>query len=191
MKRHFKHYLKKLQNNLFDTLKGVDGEYLQHLATRLTETNNNVYFTGVGKNGILAESITATFASIGIKSFFIDPTHAIHGDLGKIKHNDIIIAISKSGTTQELVTFIKKISHLRCYKVLFTFGPESPLFNKTITLEKVAELDHHNVIPTTSMIAFNMLLYIIVAYIVKINNFTLDNFLLNHPGGYIGEHGNK
>lgn len=191
MSNNFKEYLKTLHINLFDAFNGVNHDNLEKLIEHLIKTQNNVYFTGVGKNGLLAENISATFASIGIKSFFIDPIHAIHGDLGKIKHNDTIIAISKSGTTQELISFIEKIDHLNCYKVLFTFGDNSNLFDTTIKLQKIPELDYHNVIPTSSMIAFNILLYIIVAYIVERTNFTLDNFLLNHPGGYIGKYGNK
>jgi len=184
-------YICFFEKTLVDVSNKINYKQLEKLANTLVTSTGNIYFSGVGKNGMLAENISATFASIGLKSFFIDPTHAFHGDLGKIKDGDIIIGISKSGTTEELLNFIKQLKFKNVYKILITFGQINEHFDETIQIERVPELDKNNIIPTTSIIIFNIVLYSVVAYIVDIKDIDTKDFIKNHPGGYIGKYGNK
>ncbi|MCK9343757.1 MAG: SIS domain-containing protein, partial [Massilibacteroides sp.] len=112
--------------------------------------------TGVGKSGHIAAKIAATLASTGTPSFYINPLDAYHGDLGMIDSNDIIIAISNSGNTDELVRIIPQLLQKKIILITMTSNPQSLLskystFNLNVTVEK--ESDPLNLVPTTSTTA--------------------------------------
>jgi arabinose-5-phosphate isomerase len=80
----------------------------------IMKCKGKILFTGIGKNGHVAAKATSTISSIGVPCFFIDAVDSVHGDMGVIDENDLLIAVSKSGNTDELVNFLHHVSHKNC-----------------------------------------------------------------------------
>jgi len=146
--------------------------------------------TGVGKSGHIAAKIAATLASTGTPSFYINPLDAYHGDLGMIDSNDIIIAISNSGNTDELVRIIPQLLQKKIILITMTSNPQSLLskystFNLNVTVEK--ESDPLNLVPTTSTTAALAMGDAIACALIVARQFKAEDFALNHPGGSLGK----
>ena len=77
------------------------------------ESKGKIFFTGVGKNGHVAAKAASTFSSIGLPCFYINPVDSVHGDMGVINQDDIIVAISKGGNTEELIHFLHHVKHTK------------------------------------------------------------------------------
>ena len=92
------------------SLLNIDEQKIIHLTNIICECSRNVFFTGIGKNGHVMEKASSTFNSMGIETYFINPVDAVHGDMGKINKDDLIIALSKSGNTDELINFLNHVS---------------------------------------------------------------------------------
>ena len=149
-----------------------------------------IFFTGVGKNGHVAAKAASTFSSIGVPCFYINPVDSVHGDMGVIDHNDLLIAISKSGNTEELINFLHNVSHKRCpiVSIHSNSGNKSLHYsNLDINLNVEAEADHLNIVPTCSIAVFTVFLQSIACEISSRKELTLSQFIQNHPGGSIGK----
>ncbi|MER3329888.1 MAG: KpsF/GutQ family sugar-phosphate isomerase, partial [Candidatus Kapaibacterium sp.] len=148
-----------------------------------------VIISGVGKSGIIAQKIAATFSSVGIPSMFLHPVEALHGDLGIVNEGDVSILISKSGTTDELILlfpYLKKRTNI----ISITTNKDSYLANNSdlhlfIPLEK--EACPIELAPTTSTTLTMALGDAIAASIMKLNDFKESDFALNHPLGQLGK----
>jgi arabinose-5-phosphate isomerase len=153
--------------------------------------NNNILLCGVGKSHNIAKHTSDMLKSIGYSSHILDPLNLLHGDFGIIKNTDIIILYSKSGNTKELIDicqYIKKINNniigIFCnkYASLIEFCSES------LILPNFNELDNNfNLIPTTSISYFIKFNNLLISYIVKKENLTLEEYGKNHPAGTIGK----
>ena len=112
-----------------------------------------VIFAGIGKSGLIARKISATFSSVGIPSFFCDPAQALHGDMGQIEKKDILIIFSYSGNTAELTNMLRYANRYRIKIIGVASDPESILLKASdikLTLPKVVEADVTGMVPTTS-----------------------------------------
>lgn len=148
---------------------------------------DHIYFTGIGKNQPIAEKTANMLRSIGFTAHYFDITNALHGDIGVLRHNDVLVGISKSGKTAELVQafrYIKANNICKTLTVSLEQGSSIPSTNH-LTLPAVTELDDFNKIPTTSNLAFQMFFDVLAMFLSP--QLTLKQFLKNHPGGEIGK----
>ena len=150
-----------------------------------------IYFCGVGKNYHIANIISSTFNSLTIRSICIDPSHAIHGDMGLIEDNSTIILISKSGNTEELIFFCKKLKSRNCgTKIILLHSNNDALLKQYTDFDLyvpfLQECDPWNRVPTCSLVCYLIVLHSIAMQIVEYKNVTIEQFYKNHPGGDIG-----
>lgn len=177
----------KYINNSIDNIEGNLDALIEHISS----LNGILFLTGVGKNGHVAAKAASTFASIGIRSMFINPVDAVHGDMGNIKDDDIIFAISTSGNTDELLNFIVNVKNNNLNNKIFLLtSNKSNKIKKycdhCIILPIEKEIDEFNIVPTVSIAAYTVLLQSIGIYVSQKNGFNLKKFKNNHPGGNIG-----
>tara|TARA_B100000989_G_scaffold295474_1_gene276648 strand:+ start:627 stop:1604 length:978 start_codon:yes stop_codon:yes gene_type:complete len=148
-----------------------------------------IIFSGVGKNSFICKKAAATFSSVGIPSFFVDPTGVSHGDAGQIEKKDILIIISNSGNTAELANLLKFANRFRIKIIGIASNTKSMLLNSSdikISYPKLKESDPNNIVPTTSTSFVMMLCDCLATTIMEKKKFTKENFFLFHKGGNLG-----
>lgn len=148
-----------------------------------------VILVGVGKSGLIAKKIAATLASTGTPSFFIHATEASHGDLGMITADDIVIALSNSGNTEELVAVLPAIARRGAKIVAMTGKLDSALARQAdvvldCSIEK--EACPLNLAPTASTTAALALGDALAVVVLKARGFSEEDFAMSHPGGSLG-----
>ncbi len=148
-----------------------------------------VIFAGIGKSGIIAKKISATFSSVGIPSFFCDPAQALHGDMGQIEKKDILIIFSYSGNTSELTNMLKYANRFRI-KIIGVASKSDSLLLKAsdikILLPRVKESDVIGMVPTSSTSLALLLGDCLATTAMSIRKFSKEKFKIFHPGGNIG-----
>ena len=148
-----------------------------------------VILSGVGKNSFVCKKASATFSSVGIPSFFVDPTGVSHGDAGQIDRKDILIIISNSGNTSELTNLLKYANRFRIKIIGIASNPNSMLLKASdvkIVYPKLKESDPNNIVPTTSTSFVMMICDCLATTVMEKRKFTKENFFLYHKGGNIG-----
>lgn len=163
-------------------------EFIRAVETILA-SNGKVIMTGMGKSGLVARKIAATLASTGTPSFYLHPGEAFHGDLGMISKEDIIIALSYSGETDEVLKIVPFILDNGNTLISMTGNSESALAkNSNIHLD--VSVDHEACIlhlaPTTSTTAQLAMGDAIACALMKLRDFTSNDFARLHPGGSLG-----
>lgn len=146
--------------------------------------------TGVGKSGHVGEKIAATLASLGTPSFFLNPLDAYHGDLGMIAKGDVVMAISYSGNTDELLRFIPLLIEREIPIIGVSGNPESLLakFSKCHLCIRVDhEADSLNLAPTSSTTCTMAMGDALACALVHLRNFKPNDFAQFHPGGSLGK----
>ena len=148
-----------------------------------------VIFAGIGKSGLIARKISATFSSVGIPSFFCHPTEALHGDMGQIEKKDILIIFSYSGNTAELTKMLKYANRYRIKIIGIASKPDSILLKASdikIVLPKVREADITGMVPTSSTSITLLLGDCLATTVMREKKFSKEKFKVFHPGGNIG-----
>lgn len=148
-----------------------------------------VIFAGIGKSGLIARKISATFSSVGIPSFFCDPAQALHGDMGQIEKKDILIIFSYSGNTSELNNMLKYANRYRIKIIGVASKPESILLKASdvkLLLPKVRESDITGMVPTSSTSITLLLGDCLATTVMHQKKFSKEKFKVFHPGGNIG-----
>ncbi|MEG1685747.1 MAG: SIS domain-containing protein [Bacteroides sp.] len=147
---------------------------------------------GMGKAGQIAMNIATTFCSTGIPAVFLHPSEAQHGDLGILQENDLLLLISNSGKTREIVE-LTKLSHIlnpNLKFIVITGNPDSPLANESnvcLCTGNPKEVCVLGMTPTTSTTAMTVIGDILVVQTMKKTNFTIADYSKRHHGGYLGE----
>jgi arabinose-5-phosphate isomerase len=176
--------------DLLDKNHKEDCQKLTELYDQLRATESVLIFCGVGKSGIIAKKLAATFTSLGQPSMFLHPTEALHGDLGLVHPNDGIVFISKSGTTEEILKLIPYIEIPKNKRVALVGNVKSPIrdFCDIVfdcSVEKEACIN--NQAPTTSstlaMAMGDAMAVLFESYI----GLSKEGFAINHPGGILGK----
>ncbi len=148
-----------------------------------------VICAGIGKSGIIARKISATFSSVGIPSFFCDPAQALHGDMGQIERKDILIVFSYSGNTSELTNMLKYANRFRI-KIIGVASKADSLLLKCsdikLLLPKVKESDPTGMVPTSSTSITLLLGDCLATTVMSKRKFSKEKFKVFHPGGNIG-----
>lgn len=151
--------------------------------------SGRVILVGVGKSGLIAKKIAATFASTGTPSFFVHATEASHGDLGMITEEDVVIALSNSGNTEELVAVLPAITRRGAKIVAMTGKLDSALARQAdLVLDCGVEKEACplNLAPTASTTAALALGDALAVVVLKARGFSEEDFALSHPGGSLG-----
>ena len=170
--------IKKVFNNSF--VKAVD---------LILNCKGKIIFAGIGKSGLIARKISATFSSVGIPSFFCDPAQALHGDMGQIEKRDILIIFSYSGNTSELTNMLKYANRYRIKIIGVASKPESILLKASdikLIIPKVKEADVTGMVPTSSTTITLLLGDCLATTVMHQKKFSKEKFKVFHPGGNIG-----
>ncbi len=165
----------------------LSSEFLK--AIKLITAANKIIVTGVGKSGIIAKKIAATFSSIGVSSFFLHPVEALHGDIGTVQAGDVAILLSKSGNTEELLRLIPYLK-IRQASIISIVGSADSYLSRhsDATLDAIVsrEACPFNLAPTSSTTAALVMGDALAVAAMKLNNLSLDDFSKLHPLGQIG-----
>ncbi|MBN1436558.1 MAG: KpsF/GutQ family sugar-phosphate isomerase [Sedimentisphaerales bacterium] len=148
-----------------------------------------VVVSGVGKAGIVGQKISATLASTGTPSHFLHPSEAIHGDLGRLRDQDIVIVLSHSGTSEEIVRLIELLKRLGIPMIALTGGNDSPLAqysNVTVSLGQLEEVCPLGLAPSTSTTCMLALGDALALTVMQMRNFQAEDYARFHPGGALG-----
>ena len=172
------------------TFKPEQIDQLMAIYEDLAKNGGSLFFSGVGKSGLIGEKLASTFASLGLSSFTLHPIEALHGDLGRMKSNDALVLISKSGTTEELLKLLPYLPIAK-NKIIGLIGDtKSVLASKcglTFDCSVEKEACIHNKAPTTST---TVTMVCGDAMAVLYENFiglSKEQFASNHPGGILGK----
>ncbi len=166
----------------------LDGSFVE--AVRLISScEGRIVTTGIGKAGIIARKISATLASTGTPSDYLQPAEAIHGDLGRVTRGDVVLALSNSGTTEELLRLVGPLRSIGAPIVAITGNGDSPLVshaNVSLVYGRVTEACPLGLAPTTSTTVMLALGDALAMEVLKARNFSPTEFARFHPGGNLG-----
>ncbi len=188
--------IKKLAQEVFE----IESKEIANLSKRLTDdfekainailqSSGKLIVSGMGKSGIIGKKIAATLASTGTPSFFLHPGEAYHGDLGMIEKNDIVLLISNSGETDEVLKLIPFLKHQKNCTISMSGNDESTLAKNTnyhlnIAVDK--EACPLFLAPTSSTTATLVMGDALAVTLMKLRDFKEENFAKFHPGGSLG-----
>ncbi len=155
----------------------------------LASCQGKVILIGIGKSGHIAKKIASTFSSTGTPSFFMHPSEAGHGDLGMVNYNDVLVIISYSGESEEILTLLPGIKRLNVPIISMTGNAQSSIaessaFHLDVSVEK--EACPHNLAPTSSTTVALVMGDAIAISLISAHNFTSDDFAMSHPSGALG-----
>ena len=180
----------KLQSESIRNLVELVDENFETAINLILESKGRVVVTGIGKSAIIANKIVATLNSTGTPSIFMHAADAIHGDLGIIKKDDVIICISKSGNTPEIMDLVPFLKMTKNPLIAITGDTNSSLAkNSSVVLNSHVDVEicPNNLAPTNSTTAQLVIGDAIAATLVKIKGFTSNDFAKFHPGGSLGK----
>ena len=179
---------------------GLEIEAVEQLRSRIDEhfvracelilaCKGRVVVVGMGKSGHIGKKIAATLASTGTPSFFVHPAEASHGDMGMITKDDVVLALSNSGSTAEIVTLLPLIKRLGITLISMTGNPASVLAKAAavnLDASVAAEACPLNLAPTSSTTASLVLGDALAIALLEARGFTAEDFAFSHPGGALG-----
>lgn len=166
-----------------------EGDAFVLAAESIFRCAGKVVLTGVGKAGIIGQKISATLASTGTLSIFLHPVEALHGDLGRLQREDVVVALSNSGSSQEILALLDHIKRRGTTLIAITGQADSPLGNHADIavcfgqIEEACPLGLAPTVSTTVMLAMGDALALAV---MKIRNFQPEDYAMFHPGGALG-----
>ncbi len=205
MTNHSKHYSKIAEQ--FDFLRSakrtisMEFDAVTKLESRINDSfaqacktilkcNGRVIVIGMGKSGHVGKKIAATLASTGTPSFFVHPAEACHGDLGMITREDLIIAISNSGSSTEIITLLPMLKRLGVPLISMTGRDKSPLADSSdihIDVSVDSEACPLDLAPTSSTTVTLVMGDALAVALLEARGFTAEDFAFSHPGGLLGK----
>lgn len=177
---------KSALDNLYQYIDSVEFAQACQL---IIECKGKVVVMGMGKSGHIGNKISATLASTGTPAFFVHPGEASHGDLGVLSENDIVLAISNSGESSEILTLIPVIKRMGLSIISVTGKPDSTMANHSqvhLCIEVPEEACPLGLAPTSSTTATLVMGDALAVALLQAKGFTKDDFALSHPGGALG-----
>ena len=154
------------------------------------DTPGRIVVTGMGKSGHISSKIAATLASTGTPSFYVHPGEASHGDLGMITEHDVLLAVSYSGETDEVITILPLVKRMGAKLITMTGNPNSTLAkaaNVHLDVSVSEEACPLNLAPTASTTATLAMGDALAVALLKIRGFTAEDFAMSHPSGSLGK----
>lgn len=172
-----------------DSMRDRLGESFLRALALIEECTGQVIVTGVGKSGLVGQKISATMASTGTPSFYLHSAEAFHGDLGRIRREDVVLALSHSGETEEVVRLIPLLRRFGVPMIAITRDPESPLGREAtvvLALGPVDEACPMGLAPTSSTTATMALGDALALAVSRRAHFSREDYALFHRGGSLG-----
>lgn len=178
-----------IQSTALSTIANRLGSEFDDAVRLILGCKGRVIVSGMGKSGIVGKKIAATFASTGTPSFYVHPGEAIHGDLGMITAEDLIVMISYSGETEEVVKLIPSLKYFG-NKIIGMVGSDSTTLGNqadvTLRVDIEREVCPNNLAPTTSALAIMALGDALAVCLIRARDFKPSDFAQFHPGGMLG-----
>lgn len=168
----------------------IEFETVADVVKTISECSGKVIVTACGTSAAAAKKIVHSLSVINVSSVFLVPSDAVHGSLGIVKENDVVIFISKGGNTAELTSYVRNVKLKKAKLIAVTENVDSLIAQNAdiilnVKIEK--EPDEFNMLATASTLAVLSVFDAICIAVIKYNHFTLDTFALNHPQGAVGE----
>jgi arabinose-5-phosphate isomerase len=156
----------------------------------ISESKGRVVLTGMGKSGLVARKIVATLNSTGTAAIYLHPTDALHGDLGMVRKEDVVILISKSGNTEEISNLLPMLKRIGVQMIAMCGNINSRLVKECdifLNISVKEEACPHDLTPTASTTATLVMGDALAVALLQKRNFTVEDFALLHPGGSLGK----
>ena len=173
---------------LSEVMDALDEKFVD-VVNCINECSGKLILTGVGKPGHVARKIAATMSSLGTPSFFLHPVEALHGDLGMVKQNDVVLVISSSGESSEIIKILPNLKLIGAKIIALTSNQNSTLArysDVSYILPKAREACNLNLAPTSSTTAILVWGDALAIVLSMIYGFTKEHFGLYHPEGTLG-----
>ena len=186
-------HLEESMRIIRESVKSLDPDTYGRLVEESLETLRNggkIIASGLGKNVPVCEKFVGSMVSLGLNAAFMNTNSAVHGDIGMVKDEDLVIVLTKSGETIESVHLVAHLKERQCKVWLLSFNPDSTLSREVkdhICLSLEHEGDPWNIMPIHSTTVNHIVLQDLSMLLAKEMNVKLHEFKLNHPGGAIGE----
>lgn len=179
----------ELEISELEKMKNRIGDEFVDAVDLIFNTSGRVVITGIGKSGIIGKKIAASLASTGTQSFFMNAAEGLHGDLGMVYKDDIVIAISNSGSSQEVLNLIPSIKQIGSKLIAMTGNVNSPLAKSSDVVLNIGidkEACPLNLAPTSSTTATLVMGDALTVALIKKRDFKPESFAVYHPGGALG-----
>jgi len=166
----------------------LDERFLKALEF-LRDCRGRVVVTGIGKSGIVGRKVAATLASVGTPALFLHPAEGVHGDIGMVARGDVVLAISNSGETEEILTLLPAIKRLGVPLVVLTGNPNSTLARNgdvVLDVSVAEEACPMNLVPTSSTTAALAMGDALAVALLELRGVAPEDFAVVHPGGSLG-----
>tara|TARA_B110000483_G_scaffold86141_1_gene106378 strand:- start:172 stop:1143 length:972 start_codon:yes stop_codon:yes gene_type:complete len=180
----------RMEFEAIELLEQRIGDAFVRACKLIMNCSGRVVVTGMGKSGHIGRKIAATFASTGTPAFFVHPGEASHGDIGMITKNDVVLALSNSGTTSEVVTLLPQIKRIGVPLICMTGNPLSTLAKAAeahLDVQVTCEACPLGLAPTTSTTVTLVMGDALAIALLEARGFTAEDFAFSHPGGALGK----
>lgn len=180
----------RIEAEAVSNLELLINENFANAVEAIFNSNGRVVLTGLGKSGLVARKIVATMNSTGTASIFLHPTDALHGDLGMVRKDDIVILISKSGSTEELNNLIPLLKRMGVTLIAMCGEPNSVMAKDCdifLNIHVKEEACPYDLAPTSSSTVTLALGDALAVTLIEKRGFTQEDFAMLHPGGSLGK----
>ena len=181
--------LKIEAEGIINLVERIDDNFYQ-MIEQICSSNGRIIIAGIGKSGIVGRKIVATLNSTGTRSLFLHPVEAMHGDLGQVTRDDIFIALSNSGETDEICILLPSIQRIGCKIIAFTGAKHSTLASQSdivIDVGVALEACPLGLAPTASTTAMLAMGDALAVVLLEKKHFNSSDFRMIHPGGTLGQ----
>ena len=186
-------YFKGIMDTVNKSIEDLDEDKFYKLVddtVRILRDGGKVVITGLGKNAPICEKFVGTMLSFGLESTFLHTNTAVHGDLGTVRDDDLVIILSKSGETAESIYLLEHLKKRKSLIWSITFNENSRLAKgapNTLALKMSHEGDEWDKVPNNSTTIYLIVLQALAMNVSKRMGVTYEDFIRNHPGGAIGD----
>lgn len=178
-----------VERDALDTFIASSTAHVAAIVALLAADGPPIVCAGIGKSGLIAAKVAATFSSLGTPAFFLNAAEAAHGDLGAVQSGNVVLLFSNSGATEELTRILPLLQARRCRLVGIVGKPGTPLakaVDHLILADVAREADHIGMAPTASTTLQMAIGDALAVAVSRVRNFTRDDFLRHHPAGLLG-----
>lgn len=185
--------IKRVLSVQIDSLKAAQsyiGPEFDRAIKLIYSCRGKVVITGIGKSGLVAQKIASTFSSTGTPAIYLHPVEGVHGNVGVVQKSDVVLAIGKSGESEELLNLIPSLKKIGVKIIAFTANRHSSLARLSslvLWIPVKEEACPHNLAPTTSSTLALVIGDALAIALMKKRGFTREKFALYHPGGLLGK----
>ncbi|MGH7198322.1 MAG: KpsF/GutQ family sugar-phosphate isomerase [Candidatus Omnitrophota bacterium] len=180
----------RIERDALSRLIGQIDHTFEKACSLILRSKGRVVVTGMGKPGFIAQKISATLSSTGTPSLFMHPAEALHGDLGRVMKEDVVLAFSNSGETEEIIKLLPLVKKIGAKLIAFTGNPRSPLARYSDVVLDVSvkkEACPMNLAPTASTTAMLAVGDALAVALLEKKGFRSEDFAFYHPGGKLGK----